>query len=125
MVPVRKALLQSIAEDPELQNLPLAVGAAPSRPPPSLNAISRARRNVAKALGISAESAEKKHRAGKWRYRLVEAVQKRADDPDPPTPKVAQAWSTDRDPRAYHAGQAVPAMPLPGGARVPRRFAMG
>ena len=77
-----KALLKSISDDADLQDLPLAVGANPSRQPPSLESINKARKNVAHALNISAAAAERKHYAGKWGYNIVEAVQIKSDDPD-------------------------------------------
>ena len=87
MLPIRKALLSAIANCTDLHDLPKAVGANPSRPPPTLESIAVARATVAKALNLSSKAAEKKHRAGKWRYKIVSAVQKRADDPDTMLPK--------------------------------------
>ena len=59
---VHKALLQAISEDPELQQLPLAVGKGPKRSPPSEAAMACARARVAKALEILADEAEAEHR---------------------------------------------------------------
>ena len=50
MKPVRWALLRAIADEPELQRLPLAIGKDPKRQPPSDGAIIRARALVAKAF---------------------------------------------------------------------------
>ena len=82
MKPVREALLQAYAEDVELQQLPLAMGKNPKRQPPSENAIDKARALVAKALKVPAKEAALEYMAGKWRYKLIGAVQRMCDDPD-------------------------------------------
>ena len=53
MVLVKKALVKAIENDAELQDLPLAVGTNPVKQPPSEAAIARARRRVAKKVGVS------------------------------------------------------------------------
>ena len=91
MKPIRQALLQAMAENPELQLLPLVVGKTPRIQPPSESAIAKARALVAKTLGLSATEAEAKHTAGKWRYRTIGAVQALCEDPD----KVLEGWLKD------------------------------
>lgn len=85
MEPIRKALLQAIAEDPE---------------PPSINATDRDRDKVVEALGLSAREANSKHIAGKWRYNVVGKVRKHCSDPD----RVLRGWLKHGSPMGITSG---------------------
>ena len=74
MKPVPKVLLQAIAEDPELRQLPLAVGKGPKRSPPIEAVVARARARVAKPSKTSTDEAEAKHTIGKWMDDLASWV---------------------------------------------------
>ena len=84
MMPVRAALLTAYHRHPDLQQLPLAVGENAVRSPPTEASIDAARAAVAEALGICREERNLRHPAGKWRYAIVQAVQKASGDPDIP-----------------------------------------
>lgn len=70
MAPVRAALEKAISKDAELQDLPLAVGKTPAKQLPSEKAAARARRRVARTLGLSRDAGEARHEAGKWRHKI-------------------------------------------------------
>ena len=82
MKPVRTALLRAYHQIPDLQQLPLAVGEHAVRDPPKCESIDAARIAVADALGICREKRNLRHPAGKWRYMIVQAIQKASGDPD-------------------------------------------
>jgi hypothetical protein len=88
MEPVRDALLKAINLEPNLRNLASACGDSPSRQPPSLDSVRKARASVAQALGLSREDAEVCHPASPWKARLVGKIQDLAKDPD----KALRSW---------------------------------
>ena len=88
MAPLRRVLGLATPTNEELQDLPLACGEKPSKPPPSLAAIAWARELASKELGLTREEGEAHHAAGKWRHRIVGAVQRRCDCPD----TVLETW---------------------------------
>ena len=68
---------------PELfVGLSACCGANPSRPPPSDEDLSILRRSLEKLLGAERGAFDKSSPASTWRYELVDALQKKAHDPD-------------------------------------------
>ena len=82
MQPVREALRAARAIDQDLANLADACGLAPTRAPPSEEAIGRARAAVVEALGLPAEAGQGRHAASDIRFGMVEAVLRHTGDPD-------------------------------------------
>eukprot|EP00972_Heterocapsa_arctica_P084804 12491332-Heterocapsa_arctica.AAC.1 len=54
----------------------------PSRPPPSEETVSRLRELVGAALDLSPAEVEAHHPASCWRFRIVQVVLERTEDPD-------------------------------------------
>ena len=79
---LRVLLRQAVQSDPLLQGLARACGDKPSISPPSEDAVDRWWRQVAKTLRNPEQRVNDHHPASPWRWRIVEAIQSRAQDPD-------------------------------------------
>ena len=110
MRPVRAALLSAWASIPELRGLDAACGAAPRRPPPSLESVRAARSFVCDALGLTFDAGDSHHAASSWRFNLVKCIQKAAGDPD----THIASWLRDGCPSGL-------ALPIPPGNLLPLR----
>ena len=79
---IREVLVNQVEKNADLQNLADACGEDPTRPPPRQASVKKARLAIAKVLGLSNKQAELNHTASPWKWKLVQAIQKRTQDPD-------------------------------------------
>ena len=106
---IRDVLTAQVQRQPDLQGLVDVCGESPQRSPPKESSIAKARKAVAKSLGLSAKAAERTHPASPWKWKLVEAVQRKTGDPD----VVLSEWLRDGAPFGV-------AKPIPPGGLLPR-----
>ena len=79
---IREVLVNQVEKNADLQNLADACGEDPTRPPPRQASVKKARLAIAKVLGLSNKRAQLNHTASPWKWKLVQAIQKRTQDPD-------------------------------------------
>ena len=108
MDPIRHILCQEVCRQPELQGVAQACGPNPSRSPPSEDLVAAVRAKVGRLLKIPSNRVEDHHEASPWRWKLVQAVQSRAADPD----QEIVSWLRDGAPVGI-AREVVPGGLLP------------
>ena len=82
MQPIADLISAARDSGSELCGLHLALGATPERPPPSEECIAAVRAQVSVHLGLTTAEGEQHPQHATWRYRIMEAAQRQAQDRD-------------------------------------------
>jgi len=79
---VSPMLLRAREKQPAFKNLSRTFGDTPSQRPPTPEQLRELRAEVGEVFKLSGSEIEQHHRASTWRYKLIEAVQRKSRDSD-------------------------------------------